>query len=147
MKILFIAIILLLIITGCAKKEVVEQPKIEIVEQPEEEIAVEEEPEEEINITEEEPEERIKVIEIEATENRFIPSEISLEYNETVKLLIKSNYTHNFYAPGLKINKRIDKGETEIFIPTYRKGTYTFWCNILHYGSQHQRMKGRISIE
>lgn len=147
-KLAVILILLLVLVTGCAKEEV-KQPEIVVIEEPEEKIIVEEEPEEEdikIEEEEEEPEEEIRIIEIIATENRFIPSEINLTYGENVKLLIKSDYAHNLYVPGLKINKPINKGETEIFIPTYRKGAFTFWCNILHHGSQHQRMKGKIYI-
>lgn len=141
-KIIFL-IIAVLIAAGCARENE-PVPVVTMIEEPAETEELIEEHEQEIT---EEPEQGIKIIEIIATENSFIPSQINLTYNEQTKLAIISNYTHNFYAPGLKINKPIDIGKTEIFIPTDRKGSYNFWCNMLHFGSQHSRMKGRISIE
>lgn len=144
-KLIILLILMMLFVLGCAKEP---EPEVIIVEEPEPEPEPEpeiiEEPIEEVV---EEPKDETRVIVINTTEVSFEPSQIELVYNERVKLVFISEHEHNIYAPGLKMDKPVKVGETEIYIPTDRKGSYNFWCNMLHFGSQHARMKGRINIE
>ena len=142
-KTMILLVIIIICIAGCAQKQ--QKPEVNIIiEEPKENIT---EPQQNQTQQQEQTEEDMTTIYITATETEFIPSEIRLKYNEKAKLTITSNYTHNFYAPTLNINKEIQPGKTIIYVPTDRKGSNNFWCNMLHYGSQHSRMKGRIYIE
>ncbi|MBW2991741.1 cupredoxin domain-containing protein [Candidatus Woesearchaeota archaeon] len=147
--ILLLLTIIILIVAGCAE-EAEEQPEIRYVikESAVEEEVAEEEPEE---LTEEEPEEGdkdYKVFYITATQTSWEPSEIDVFYEDNVKLVVRSNYTHSFYAPTLHIYEKIEPGETVmIYMPTDRRGTHKFWCNMTHYGLEHRLMYGKFRVE
>jgi plastocyanin len=132
---------------GCSEKKL-QEPAINVMKEIQKNETIQENKtvQEEINISAAIIDD-FRTVEIIATETSFIPSQINFTYGEKARLVVKSNYTHNLYAPALQINKQLNIGETEIYIPTDRIGSYTFWCNMLHYGSQHARMKGKITVE
>lgn len=88
-------------------------------------------------------------IEIEATEFRFSPSEISLK--EGTKLILHLKNTgqmpHDFVIDELQVRSRVlNPGETErIEIRANRKGTFSFYCSIGNH--RFLGMEGKVVVD
>jgi len=91
--------------------------------------------------------ERTPVIEIEASEFRFSPSQITLKKGEPVILRLSStDREHGLLLRAFKIDKEIPAGKTiDIAVTPKSVGQYTGICN--HYcGTGHGGMKLRLTV-
>jgi cytochrome c oxidase subunit II len=87
-------------------------------------------------------------IAISASNWQFNPSVVTVKKGEKVQLVVTGiEGAHGFAIPELRINERIESGQTVIIdLPTDTTGTFTFVCSI-PCGAGHKEMKGLIVIE
>ena len=91
-----------------------------------------------------------KTVEISMVAKRFefIPSTITVNQGDKVKIIITSqDTTHGFFLPDFGINEQITSGkETLIEFVAKTKGTYTFRCSV-PCGEGHLAMSGTLIVE
>ena len=92
--------------------------------------------------------ETIKEINIIAKNWEFQPSQITVNYNDLIRLKIKSiDVKRGISIPDFNIHSElIPNEETIIEFKANKKGTFNFNCSVL-YGPGHRNMNGKITIE
>ena len=92
--------------------------------------------------------ETIKEINIIAKNWEFQPSQITVNYNDLIRLKIKSiDVKHGISIPDFNIHSElIPNEETIIEFKANKKGTFNFNCSVLR-GPGHRNMNGKITIE
>ncbi|MBI4019135.1 MAG: cupredoxin domain-containing protein [Candidatus Aenigmarchaeota archaeon] len=90
----------------------------------------------------------IKEFEMTAKQFEFVPSTITVNEGDTVRLRITStDVDHGFSIPAFAVNAQLSVGETkDIEFVADKKGTYTFACSVMC-GSGHSGMKGTLVVE
>ncbi|MBI5415121.1 cupredoxin domain-containing protein [Candidatus Peregrinibacteria bacterium] len=78
---------------------------------------------------------------------KFIPSEITVEEGDTVRLSVTSlDVEHGLAIPQYGINKKVPAGETvDIEFVADKVGTFPFVCSVLC-GEGHGNMKGQLTV-
>jgi len=94
-----------------------------------------------------EPVREVKEFEITARQWEFIPSTITVNKGDLVKLNIKSvDVTHGIALPDFGINSVLNRGqETNIEFVADKEGVYSFFCSV-QCGIGHGNMRGRIVV-
>lgn len=90
----------------------------------------------------------VREYEIEARQFAFIPSNITVNKGDTVKLRITSvDVPHGFVIDKLGISKKLPPGETvEIEFVADKEGNFSFYCSV-PCGEGHREMKGWLFVE
>ncbi|MBI4399544.1 cupredoxin domain-containing protein [Candidatus Micrarchaeota archaeon] len=93
------------------------------------------------------PAEAIKEFNITAKQFEFIPSTITVNKGDKVRIRVKSiDVTHGFSIPGLNVNEQLGPNTTVIVeFTAFEVATYDFMCNVFC-GSGHPGMKGQIIV-
>lgn len=99
------------------------------------------------------PEEQIipsvkKEFSITAKSWEFVPSTITVNNGDTVKLNITSvDVDHGFFLSAFNVNKKLKPGQTVTaeFVAD-KTGSFSFFCNVFC-GSGHQTMKGTLIVQ
>jgi cytochrome c oxidase subunit II len=160
MKKLFLIFFLisLIAIVGCSTQ--IEPQANDQVEETQEEVTQEmptqeeaDTPEMVVEETTDEPaamqeESNVKVINIEAKKWGFVPSTITVNQGDQVKLLITSiDVDHGINLPAFGVNEQLKTGQTvEINFVADTAGTHSFFCNVFC-GSGHGSMRGTLVVE
>ncbi|RMF55497.1 hypothetical protein D6745_01840 [Candidatus Woesearchaeota archaeon] len=90
----------------------------------------------------------VKEFAMTAKQWEFIPSTITVNKGDTVKLHIKSvDVTHGFALPDFGINKNLEPGKTvNVEFVADKTGAFTFFCSV-YCGSGHGGMKGKLIVK
>jgi len=90
---------------------------------------------------------QVTEITIEAKRWEFIPSTITVNKGDTVKLTIKSiDVSHGFNLATFGVNKRLEPGrETTVEFVADKTGEFSFFCNV-SCGRGHSGMKGTLVV-
>ena len=136
----YIFILFLLIISGCSHKKDNEKIK-----QP---TNIQESNLNDSSLIKPIENEIIKEINIIAKNWEFQPSQITVNYNDLIRLKIKSiDVKHGISIPDFNIHSElIPNEETIIEFKATKKGTFNFNCSVLC-GPGHRNMNGKITIE
>lgn len=115
-----------------------------------EEMVVETTPESEPETTPE-PEAAAPVVKsfsMTAKQWEFVPSTITVNKGDTVRLSITStDVTHGFSLRQFGVSGNLEPGKTvQVEFVADKKGTFTFLCNVLC-GSGHSGMKGSLVVK
>ena len=94
-----------------------------------------------------EPIREVKEFEMTARQWEFIPSTITVNKGDLVKLNIKSlDVTHGMALPDFGVNAVLNRGqETNIEFVADKEGVYSFFCSV-QCGIGHGNMRGRIVV-
>lgn len=78
----------------------------------------------------------------------FIPSEITVNQGDTVKLHITSeDVTHGFALSDFGVNENLTAGNTvDVEFVADKTGTFTYFCSV-KCGSGHGDMKGQLIVK
>jgi cytochrome c oxidase subunit 2 len=90
----------------------------------------------------------VKEFNMVAKQWEFVPSTITVNEGDTVKLSITStDVDHGFALPTFGVNEALAPGETvNVEFVADKKGTYTFFCNV-QCGTGHSEMKGTLIVQ
>lgn len=90
----------------------------------------------------------IREFDITAKNWEFVPSTITVNEGDTVKLKITSTQgTHGFRLPDFGINEILEPGNTvEVEFVADKAGTFAFSCSV-PCGSGHGRMSGQLIVK
>lgn len=90
----------------------------------------------------------VKEFKITANNFAFSPSTITVKKGDKVKLVVTStDVDHGIAIKEYDINKKIDKGKTEMIEFTADKtGEFEFYCSVFC-GSGHKSMKGKLIVQ
>ena len=90
----------------------------------------------------------VKEFDITAKKFEFIPSAITVNKGDKVKLNVKSiDVAHGFSISEFKINENIKPGVTKtIEFAADKAGEFTFFCSV-YCGTGHKSMKGKLIVE
>ncbi|OGE93716.1 MAG: hypothetical protein A3K08_00715, partial [Candidatus Doudnabacteria bacterium RIFCSPLOWO2_01_41_7] len=94
------------------------------------------------------PSSEVKEFKIEAKQFEFVPSTITVNEGDTVRLIVTSKDTeHGIGIPEFDVSLKVDAGKTETgeFVAD-KKGTYSMNCNVFC-GSGHRNMKGTLIVK
>jgi len=77
----------------------------------------------------------------------FIPSTITVNQGDTVRLFIRSiDVTHGFGLPEFGVSARLSPGrETIVDFVADKRGTYSFLCTV-SCGAGHSNMRGTLIV-
>lgn len=94
------------------------------------------------------PSNGIKEFKIEAKKFEFVPSTITVNEGDTVRLIVTSTDTeHGIGIPEFDVSVKVDAGKTEtVEFVADKKGTYSMNCNVFC-GSGHRNMKGTLIVK
>jgi len=89
-----------------------------------------------------------KTFEITAKNWEFIPSTITVNQGDKVKMVIKSvDVDHSFAMPAFGINQKLVPGQTEtIEFVADKTGSFPFRCSV-YCGSGHKEMDGTLIVK
>src|SRR3989344_6400718 len=90
----------------------------------------------------------VKEFKIEAKQFEFVPSTITVNEGDTVRLIVTSTDTeHGIGIPEFDVSLKVDAGKTEtVEFVADKKGTYSMNCNVFC-GSGHRNMKGTLIVK
>jgi len=135
-----LALIVLMLLIACAKEAIPQPtiPKIDIIAP----LSLPEKPQYEPPPTT--PMETGNTVEIkmETKNNEFLPTEITANKGDKVKLTITAqNAGHTFTLPQYNIDRELKLGEDEVIeFLADKEGTFVFYCKT------HSTMKGKLTI-
>ena len=91
---------------------------------------------------------KIKEFDITAKKFEFIPSTITVNQGDKVRLNIKSvDVTHGFAISEFGISENLRPGKTvTVEFTADKKGEYTFFCSV-YCGGGHSGMRGKLIVE
>ena len=94
------------------------------------------------------PESNVKSFTVEAKKFEFIPSTITVNEGDTVKLAVtSSDVDHGFALPTFGVREFLAPGNTvNIEFVADKKGTFDFFCSV-SCGSGHGGMRGKLVVE
>ena len=94
------------------------------------------------------PDSKIKEFDITAKKFEFIPSTITVNQGDKVRLNIKSvDVTHGFAISEFGISENLRPGKTvTVEFTADKKGEYTFFCSV-YCGGGHSGMRGKLIVE
>lgn len=90
----------------------------------------------------------VKEFTIEAKQFEFMPSTITVNEGDTVRLIVTSkDVEHGLGIPEFDVSLKVDAGKTEtVEFVADKKGTYSMSCNVFC-GSGHSNMKGTLIVK
>ncbi len=90
----------------------------------------------------------VKEFKIEAKQFEFVPSTITVNEGDTVRLVVTSkDVEHGLGIPEFDVSVKVDAGKTEtIEFVADKKGAYSMNCNVFC-GSGHSGMKGALIVK
>lgn len=91
---------------------------------------------------------KIKICKIQASQFKFMPSTITVNKNDHVRMILTStDVTHGFKLEAYDINTKIEKDKkTVINFVADKVGTFPFICSV-YCGSGHRSMKGTLIVK
>jgi|SRR3989338_5857395 len=89
----------------------------------------------------------VKEFDVTAKSWEFVPSTITVNKGDTVKLHITSiDVEHGFRLAEFKVNEKLKKGETvNVEFVADKAGSFTFFCNV-YCGEGHSGMRGTLVV-
>ena len=90
---------------------------------------------------------QVKEFTMTAKQWEFVPSVITVNKGDKVKLIIKSiDVTHGFALPDFGVSKNLEPGkEVTVEFTADKTGEFTFFCNVIC-GAGHREMKGTLKV-